>query len=123
MPVGYHLPPTYYKSVPTAITICMVLFVWITLPILSYNPDLLDPLLSDYFEAWADWAKANVLKLFNFMLWMNLIQCIIAIQKCRQMGINSETTLHWIFSVAINGFFSLRYLIWPDKSLAIAKTH
>ena len=54
---------------------------------------------------------------------MNLIQCIIAIQKCRQMGINSETTLHWILSVAINGFFSLRYLLWPDKSLAIAKTH
>ena len=71
MPVGYHLPPTYYRSVPTAITTCMVLFVWITLPILSYNPDLLDPLLTDYFEAWADWAKANVLKLFNFMLWVS----------------------------------------------------
>ena len=56
---------------PTAITTCMVLFVWITLPILSYNPDLLDPLLTDYFEAWADWAKANVLKLFNFMLWVS----------------------------------------------------
>ena len=72
MPSGYHLPPTYYKSVPTLITALMVLIVWITLPILSYNPDLLDPLLSDYFEAWADWAKANVLKMFNFMLWVSL---------------------------------------------------
>ena len=54
---------------------------------------------------------------------MHLIQCIIAIQKCRVLGINSETTMRWIFSVAINGFFSLRYLVWPDRSLAIAKTH
>ena len=71
MPVGYHLPPTYYKAVPTAITACMVLIVWIVLPVLSYNPDLLDPLLSDYFESWADLAKANVLKAFNFMLWVS----------------------------------------------------
>ena len=54
---------------------------------------------------------------------MHLIQCIIAIQKCRVLGINSETTMRWIFSVAINGFFALRYLVWPDRSLAIAKTH
>ena len=73
MPVGYHLPPTYYKPVPTAITACMVLLVWIILPVLSYNPDILDPLLTDYFEAWADWAKANVLKMFNFILWVSLL--------------------------------------------------
>ena len=160
MPLGYHLPPDYYRAVPTSITACTVLLVWITLPVLSYNPDLMDPILSDYYEAWADWAKSNVLKMFNFMLWvsfyhcnfyenvariiiqpgrlilhetevihvlisfqMHLIQCIIAIQKCRVLGINSETTMRWIFSVAINGFFALRYLIWPDRSLAIAKTH
>jgi len=123
MPLGYHLPPDYYRAVPTSITACTVFLVWITLPVLSYNPDLMDPILSDYYEAWADWAKSNVLKMFNFMLWMHLIQCIIAIQKCRVLGINSETTMRWIFSVAINGFFALRYLVWPDRSLAIAKTH
>ena len=71
MPLGYHLPPDYYRAVPTAITACTVLLVWIILPVLSYNPDLMDPILSDYYEAWADWAKSNVLKMFNFMLWVS----------------------------------------------------
>ena len=71
MPLGYHLPPDYYRAVPTSITACTVLFVWIILPVLSYNPDLMDPILSDYYEAWADWAKSNVLKMFNFMLWVS----------------------------------------------------
>lgn len=84
MPVGYHLPPTYYKPVPTAITACMVLLVWIVLPVLSYNPDLLDPLLTDYFEAWADWAKTNVLKMFNFILWVSFFpkNIVIANLEC-----------------------------------------
>ena len=72
MPLGYHLPPDYYRAVPTAITACTVLLVWIILPVLSYNPDLMDPILSDYYEAWADWAKSNVLKMFNFMLWVSI---------------------------------------------------
>ena len=75
MPLGYHLPPDYYRAVPTSITACTVLLVWITLPVLSYNPDLMDPILSDYYEAWADWAKSNVLKMFNFMLWVSFYHC------------------------------------------------
>ena len=74
MPLGYHLPPDYYRAVPTSITACTVLLVWITLPVLSYNPDLMDPILSDYYEAWADWAKSNILKMFNFMLWVSFYQ-------------------------------------------------
>ena len=72
---GYHLPPTYYISVPTPINVCMVLFAWVILPVLSYNPDLLDPILTDYFEAIADWQKTNVIKIFNFMLWVSALTC------------------------------------------------
>ena len=68
---GYHLPPTYYKALPTPFTVCTVLILWMIIPILSYNPDLLDPVLPDYFEAIADWQKTNVIKIFNLVLWVS----------------------------------------------------
>ena len=68
---GYHLPPTYYKSLPTPFTVCTVLVLWMIIPIVSYNPDLLDPVLPDYFEAIADWQKTNVIKIFNLVLWVS----------------------------------------------------
>ncbi len=52
-----------------------------------------------------------------------MIECIVAIKKCRQHGINSATTLYWIGNVAIFGILALRFLLWPDKDVKRIKVH
>lgn len=48
---------------------------------------------------------------------------IVAIQRCRKLGIGPSCTLKWIFNVWINGFFALRYLIWPSENVEHIKVH
>jgi len=119
----FFLPADYYKPVPLWISVLWVPFQWVVLPILSYNPDLLDPFLSDHYEHIADVQKRNIMPLFIATVWVNAIQGILAARQCRHRGLNAHTTLHWIINVGIHGFFSLRYLIWPDKSLPHIKVH
>jgi len=119
----FHLPADYYKPVATWLTCLVVAFQWLVLPVLSYNPDLFDPLLNDHYQHIADGQKHNIIKLFNILLWLNAIQCILAARQCRKLGLSAHTTLHWIINVAIHGFFSLRFLIWPDPQLPHIKVH
>ena len=67
----FFLPADYYKPVPLWISFIWVPIQWVILPILSYNPDLLDPILTDRFEHMADDQKKYIFKLFIFMLWVS----------------------------------------------------
>ena len=68
---NFNLPGDYYKAVPTWISLLWIPFQWIVLPVLSYNPDLFDPLLNDHYQAIADGQKHNIIKLFNILLWVS----------------------------------------------------
>ena len=52
-----------------------------------------------------------------------MIETIVAIKKCRQLGINSSTTLYWIGNVGVFGIFALKFLLWPDKNVKRIKVH
>jgi hypothetical protein len=39
------------------------------------------------------------------------------------LGINANTTLYWMASVAVHGIFALKYLLWPDKTVKKINVH
>ena len=54
---------------------------------------------------------------------LHMIECIVAIQKCRLYGISPSTTLKWICNVGTHGIFALRYLLWPQEEAQKIKVH
>ena len=85
----FFLPADYYKPVPLWISLIWIPIQWIILPILSYNPDLLDPLLSDHYEHVADDQKRNIIKLFMIMLWVSF--------EIQHLSLLTYQSLHKLF--------------------------
>ena len=52
-----------------------------------------------------------------------MIECIVAMQKCRKYAIAPSTTLKWLLNVAVHGFLALRHLLWPKQDVEKIKVH
>merc|ERR1712062_357578 len=111
----FNLPQDYYVRVHPLMTVAVIAVMWILFPTLAFFPNALDFVVNNTIGDFIEENRYNLVKMFNVQVWLHMIECIVAIQKCRLYGISPSTTLKWICNVGTHGIFALRYLLWPQE--------
>lgn len=125
MPVQtrFHLPPNYYVRVSPWISMSVVCLVWILFPVVAFSPNTLDFIINDHFGDILERNSHYLVKLFNIQVWLHMIECIVALQKCRALGISPKTTMKWLVNVGVHGILALKHLLWPSLDVERIKVH
>ncbi|TRY80096.1 hypothetical protein TCAL_17095 [Tigriopus californicus] len=114
------VPSNFFKYTHPAITFVIVFGLFYCVALMAYLPKFLTigshlgP-LGTALENYATNNQEYTRRVFHIIMAVHAAEALLALALAlfwRQLTIG--TSLKWTFSVFINGYFSLRYLFWPQ---------
>lgn len=110
----------YFRATHPAITFVIVFGLFYCIALMAYMPKFLTAgshlgPLGTALEHFANNNPEFTRRAFHYLLLVHVVEALLALNLAlfwRQLTI--VTSLKWTFSVFINGYFSMRYLFWPE---------
>ncbi|XP_023344553.1 uncharacterized protein LOC111713828 [Eurytemora carolleeae] len=108
----------YFVWTNPSITAFILFGLFYLLPVSLFNPALLPQLpIVDMYMKYVEQYNMLIKFVFIISVYIHVIETLVAIALCNRHQLGFSATLKWTLSVAVNGVFSLKYLLNPQNNL------